>query len=81
MSKQGGATYGPDGQSFTLPCRAWGLTPKARDCKVIIIVFLANADANANANANACMDGHILSHFNICEGTTWTCWGWLTVQL
>ena len=69
MIKQGGATYGPDGQSFTLPCRAWGLTPKARDCKVFL------------ANANACMDGHILSQLNICEGTTWTCWGWLTVQL
>ena len=79
MTKQGGATYGPDGQSSTLPCRAWGLTPEARDCKVIIVVFLANADADASVNA--CMDGRILSHLNICEGTIWTCWGWLTVQL
>ena len=59
MTKQGGATYGPDGQSSTLPCRAWGLTPEARDCKVIIVVFLANADADASVNA--CMDGRILS--------------------
>ena len=62
MTKQGGATYGPDGQSSTLPCRAWGLTPEARDCKVIIVAQLENADANTNANynsnANACMDGH-----------------------
>ena len=39
MTKQGGATYGPDGQSSTLPCRAWGLTPEARDCKVIIVAL------------------------------------------
>ena len=49
MGKQGGASYGPDGQSAHIPCRTWGLAPEARDCEVTYILL-------ASGNVNACMN-------------------------
>ena len=72
---QGGASYGPDGQSSALPCRTWGFAPKTRDCKVIILLL-------TNVNANACMNGQIQRDLaDICKGTIWIYWGWHTVLL